>query len=389
MVAALGPRSAGLKEIALTEAGAADRGRDGPGQAVELHLDAVNKRFGAVVAAADCSLQIRRGEIVALLGPSGCGKSTLLNIIAGFESPDSGEVVLRERTITRVPANRRGTAMVFQRYALFPHLTVAANIAYGLRAQRVDKKQANERVNEMISLLKLDGLERRYPAQLSGGQSQRVAVARALAIRPAVMLLDEAFSALDKNLREETQLELSLLLRRLQITTILVTHDQREAFTLADRIAVMERGRIVQVGTAEEVYHAPASPFVMSFLGTTNAIPATVGAAGEGWSELYAAGGLRFRVADRAAYTVGSAVTVFVRAEHLAVSAQPTPVHAAGPGRIELVTFLGATQRTVVESGAVQLLCDRMGGASSGTHLKQGDAAFLDFDPSLCVVVAR
>ena len=203
------------------------------------------------------------------------------------------------------------------------------------------------------------------------------------------MLLDEAFSALDKNLREETQLELSLLLRRLQITTILVTHDQREAFTLADRIAVMERGRIVQVGTAEEVYHAPASPFVMSFLGTTNAIPATVGAAGEGWSELYAAGGLRFRVADRAAYTVGSAVTVFVRAEHLAVSAQPTAVHAAGPGRIELVTFLGATQRTVVESGAVQLLCDRMGGASSGTHLKQGDAAFLDFDPSLCVVVAR
>ena len=378
-----------MKEIAMTEAGAADRGRYVPGQAVELHLDSVNKRFGAVVAAADCSLQIRRGEIVALLGPSGCGKSTLLNIIAGFESPDSGEVVLRERTITRVPANRRGTAMVFQRYALFPHLTVAANIAYGLRAQGVNRKLADERVDEMISLLKLDGLERRYPAQLSGGQSQRVAVARALAIRPAVMLLDEAFSALDKNLREETQLELSLLLRRLQITTILVTHDQREAFTLADRIAVMERGRIVQVGTAEEVYHAPASPFVMSFLGTTNAIPATVGAAGEGWSELFTAGGARFRVASHAPTPAGCAVTVFVRAEHLAVSGQPTAVHADKPGRIELVTFLGATQRTVVESGGVQLLCDRMGGASSGGHLKQGDPAYLDFDPSFCVVVAR
>src|SRR5260370_467399 len=238
--------------------------------APELVLDNICKSFDGHVAVDRCDLVLKRGEIVALLGASGCGKSTLLDMVAGLGDPDYGTISLHGKVINAIPPYRRNVAMVFQHYAMFPHLTVADNIAYGLTARRRDKAEIAARVDEMVALLQLGGLEKRYPAQLSGGQRQRVAVARALAVRPEMLLLDEAFSALDRNLREDMQLELSLLLRRLMVTTVLVTHDQREAFALADRIAIMERGRIAQIGTPEDVYRKPGSSSVLRFLGTTN-----------------------------------------------------------------------------------------------------------------------
>lgn len=242
--------------------------------APELVLDNICKSFDGHVAVDRCNLALKRGEIVALLGASGCGKSTLLNLIAEFEDPDYGSISLHGEVINAIPPYRRNVAMVFQHYAMFPHLTVADNIGYGLTARRLGKGEIAMRVDEMVALLQLTGLEKRYPAQLSGGQRQRVAVARALAVRPDMLLLDEAFSALDRNLREDMQLELSLLLRRLKVTTVLVTHDQREAFALADRIAIMERGRIAQIGTPEDVYRKPGSSSVLRFSAQPTGSPA-------------------------------------------------------------------------------------------------------------------
>jgi ABC-type Fe3+/spermidine/putrescine transport system ATPase subunit len=270
-----------------------------------------------------------------------------------------------------VPPHRRNIAMVFQQYAVFPHLTVARNIAYGLHARGQSRAAQRARVAEMVVLLKLDGLEDRYPAQLSGGQRQRVAIARALAIQPAVLLLDEAFSALDRNLREAMQLELSLLLRRLKATAILVTHDQREAFSLADRVAVMRAGRIVQIGTPREMYETPADSYVLTFLGTTNALPGTVAD-----GRIHLAAGCSFPTDSAAPQAI-----VHLRAEDIRLSATPTAVHAAAPGIVALSTFLGAQERIVVALQDQQIIIERPG---TSRAVAAGDAMFLDFDPLAC-----
>jgi ABC-type Fe3+/spermidine/putrescine transport system ATPase subunit len=362
-------------------------GRDAAGAALEL--GGLRKRFGEVVAVEGCDLAVARGEIVALLGPSGCGKSTLLNLIAGFEAPDSGTVALGGRVLNDVPPHRRNIAMVFQHYAMFPHLSVAENIAYGLRARRLDGATIRARVDEMVALLQLGGLERRYPAQLSGGQRQRVAVARALAVRPDMLLLDEAFSALDRNLREEMQLEMSLLLRRLHVTTIMVTHDQREAFALADRIAVMEAGRIAQVDTPERIYHAPSNRHVLCFMGTTNALPARVVRVADGL-QVELAPGVAFRtVAAPTDLADGGAATVHVRAEDVRLARDPTAVHGSAPATVTLRRFLGAQERIVVALGALQLVVERTAGhADTQPGLAVGESVFLDFDPARCHVTA-
>ncbi|MEJ0070682.1 MAG: ABC transporter ATP-binding protein [Pseudomonadota bacterium] len=349
-----------------------------------LELSSLRKSFGEVLAVDRCDLALRRGEIVALLGPSGCGKSTLLNLIAGFETPDFGTIRLRGQVLNQMPPHRRNIAMVFQQYAMFPHLTVFGNIAYGLQARRLGAKRIRERVAEMVALLQLSGLEARYPAQLSGGQRQRVAVARALAIEPDMLLLDEAFSALDRNLREEMQLELSLLLRRLTVTTVVVTHDQREAFALADRIAVMEAGRIVQIGVPEDVYRRPSSSHVLRFLGTTNVLGATVAYDAAG-SCVALAPGLAFRPAELD--LPGGAVTVHLRAEDVMLSARPTPIHATAPAVVTLCTFLGAQERVVVEAGDHQIVIDRPAQIGADRMpLAPGQHVFLDFDPTRCHV---
>ena len=357
------------------------------GEDVDLRLVGVSKSFGSVHAVKECTIDVRRSEILALLGPSGCGKSTLLNVVAGFLDPDAGDIWLRGRRLNEVPPNRRNTGMVFQHYALFPHMTVRQNISYGLRARKLPADVIDERVKEMVNLLKFGGLEERYPAALSGGQKQRVAVARALAIYPDVLLLDEALSALDKNLREEMQIELSLLLRRLEITTILVTHDQQEAFTLGDRIALMEHGRIIQVGQPEDIYLKPQSKFVVEFMGSANRLPGTFELAGKGGGTVRTRCGLVFPFSEGSpGWSSGMPVLAYVRAEDLVLSREPTTVHAGPPARIVLVTFLGAKSRFVIELGEDQILVERSGGDGAMGFLA-GDDVYVNFPPERCHVV--
>jgi ABC-type Fe3+/spermidine/putrescine transport system ATPase subunit len=356
-----------------------DRSAAGVDEAApELVLDNICKSFDGHVAVDRCDLVLRRGEIVALLGASGCGKSTLLNMIAGFEDPDYGTISLHGRVINAIPPYRRNVAMVFQHYAMFPHLTVADNIGYGLTARRLSRAEIAARVDEMIALLQLEGLGKRYPAQLSGGQRQRVAVARALAVRPDMLLLDEAFSALDRNLREDMQLELSLLLRRLKVTTVLVTHDQREAFALADRIAIMERGRIAQIGTPEDVYRKPGSSSVLRFLGTTNRFTGNLSDNGE----VSIAPGLSF--AASAGIRAG-ALLVDIRAEDVTLSREPTALHRTSPAQVVLRTFLGSQERIVLKLNDHQVVIDRPAQVALNQEpLAIGAQVYLEFDPASC-----
>jgi putrescine transport system ATP-binding protein len=235
-----------------------------------LRIEAVVKKFGVFRAVDRLSLDIRAGEFFALLGPSGCGKTTLLRMLAGFETPDEGRILLGGKDIAQVLPHRRPVNMMFQNYALFPHLTVRDNIAFGLRRAGMPRSQIDIRVAEMVALVKLEGLEKRRPDQLSGGQKQRVALARSLARRPQVLLLDEPLAALDKKLRESTQAELMEVQRRLGMTFVIVTHDQEEAMTVADRIGVMDAGRLEQVATPRELYEAPGSRWIAEFVGDIN-----------------------------------------------------------------------------------------------------------------------
>jgi sulfate/thiosulfate transport system ATP-binding protein len=237
---------------------------------VAISIDSVTKRFGDFVALDGVSLGIEGGALTSLLGPSGSGKSTLLRVIAGLETPDAGTVWIEGREATRVPPQRRGVGFVFQHYAAFKHMTVRDNVAFGMRIRKTPKARVRERVDELLSLVQLRGLGERYPSQLSGGQRQRMALARALAVEPTVLLLDEPFGALDARVRKELRTWLRRLHDDVHVTTILVTHDQEEAMEVSDRIAVLDEGRIEQVGTARELYDQPANPFVMGFVGPVN-----------------------------------------------------------------------------------------------------------------------
>jgi putative spermidine/putrescine transport system ATP-binding protein len=298
---------------------------------VAVRLDGVTKRFGAVVALHAASLQVRRGELMTLLGPSGCGKTTLLNLVAGFLAPDSGQIAIDGRRVTDLPTWRREIGMMFQNYALFPHMTVASNVGYGLRARRVPKPEIARRVAAVLELVKLAGLEDRRPRQLSGGQQQRVALARALVVRPKVLLLDEPFSALDRNLRAAMQVELRDIQRKLGVTTIFVTHDQSEALSLSDRIAVISEGRIRQLGTPDDIYRRPLDRFVASFVGDVNVLRARLERL-DGATATVAIGPLRVTVPSGPleGITAGAAVDLFVRPEDLRVAVDGAAAVAQG-----------------------------------------------------------
>ncbi|NLH82019.1 MAG: ABC transporter ATP-binding protein [Phyllobacteriaceae bacterium] len=274
--------------------------------------------FGGPPALDGVDLRIAPGELVALLGPSGCGKTTLLRSIAGFVRPDEGAVFIDGERMDDVPAGRRGVGIVFQNYALFPHMTVAANVAYGLEARRRPKAEIAATVERMLRLVQLEGMRDRHPRQLSGGQQQRVALARALATEPKVLLLDEPFAALDKNLRLDMQIEIRSLQRRFGITTVLVTHDQEEAMNMADRIAVMRAGRVEQFDTPITIYDRPASLFVNGFIGSANLLPARVVAATAEGCTVEIAGGARLALPRPA--PAERDVVVSVRPENLSLS---------------------------------------------------------------------
>jgi putative spermidine/putrescine transport system ATP-binding protein len=248
-----------------------------------LELRGLTKRYGEIVAVDDFSLDVERGEFVSLLGPSGCGKTTTLQMIAGFENLTSGGVTLNGRDLSSVPARRRGLGIVFQTYALFPHMTVAENVSFGLEMRKIPKAERRGKIAAALDLVHLSHLSERYPRAMSGGQRQRVALARALVIEPELLLLDEPLSNLDAKLREEMQLELRRIQQEAGVTTLLVTHDQNEAMALSDRVAVMQNGRLMQVAAPFELYENPTSSFISTFLGKTNSLPATLkqnGAAG-------------------------------------------------------------------------------------------------------------
>jgi putative spermidine/putrescine transport system ATP-binding protein len=314
-----------------------------------VRLDDITHRFGDFAAVADISLDVAAGELVGLLGPSGCGKSTLLRIISGFIRQTQGRVLFDGEPIDHLSPRRRAVGIVFQNYALFPHMTVAENVAYGLEAQQWPRERVRPRVSEMLALVHMERFADRAPAQLSGGQQQRIALARCLAVDPKVLLLDEPFGALDKNLRLDMQIEVKRLQRDYGITTILVTHDQEEALSMADRIAVMNAGRIEQVSTPTEIYDKPGTLFVNQFVGTTNLMPGEFLGPGPTAAGVRVAGGEMLSVASGSGHAAGARVVVSVRPEHLRLLPE------AGDGRlagiIKAVMPLGAQVVYEVEIG--------------------------------------
>src|SRR5450432_1659408 len=315
-----------------------------------LELHGITKRFGGQVAVQDFHLSVGDGELVSFLAAAGCGKTTTLRITAGFEFPDEGAIVVNGRDITALPANQRGMGMVFQGYALFPNMSAADNIEYGLKVRKQPTEQRRKRVAEMLDLFGLSHVARSYPSQLSGGQQQRTAFARAVAVEPSVLLLDEPLSAVDAKVREELRTEIRRMQLRLGITAILVTHDQAEALSISDRVVVMSQGRIEEVGTPSQIYAEPRSEFTASFIGAMNEFPVRIASRAEGLVER---DGVRFEAPGAADLPDGSNALLLVRPESLEpVEAGAVPAGPVIRGRVEVQTFLGSQTRLLVREGS-------------------------------------
>jgi iron(III) transport system ATP-binding protein len=349
-----------------------------PGVAIK----GLTRHYGDVAAVENLSLDVKPGELVALLGPSGCGKTSTLRLVAGFLGPETGEIWVGERCLSSptsvVPPERRRMAMIFQSYALWPHMTVAQNVAYGLRFRRsLARAEREKKVSTILDVVQLAGYDARYPGELSGGQQQRVAVARALVVEPEILLLDEPLSNLDANLREEMRFEIRRLHEEFGITTLYVTHDQAEAMVISDRIAVLDRGRVAQVGTADELFHRPRTRFVAEFIGKTNVVDGV--AIGP---DRVAHGKLTLPVAG-GGLTPGAPVALSIRPHQIDV-VEPTEPGAL-PGTVQRVSFLGETvdyQVAIADSDIVVRVT-----APSQRRLRPGEVVGLRIEPSACVVL--
>ena len=366
-----------------------DRADASPGTP-EIRLTDLTKHFRDVRAVDRVSMDIRPGEFFSMLGPSGCGKTTTLRMIGGFELPTGGRIELRGRDVTRDPPDKRPVNMVFQNYALFPHLDVHDNVAFGLRRKGVEKADTKRRVGEALELVHLGGYDKRKPNQLSGGQQQRVALARALVNRPNVLLLDEPLGALDLKLRKALQVELKRVQVEVGITFVYVTHDQEEALTMSDRIAVMRGGKVEQLGTPEELYERPATPFVADFIGTTNLLRGVVEARDAGGAVVLLGTGDRCRAAvlDRA---LGEAIELSLRPEAIRIEARnggsagdPSDRLAA---TVEQVAYLGASVQYQVRTGGGLTIA--VLAAKTGERFVRGDEVELAWSPAEALVLER
>jgi ABC-type Fe3+/spermidine/putrescine transport system ATPase subunit len=359
---------------------------------MKITVHELSKRFGAVLAVDAVTLEIADGELFTLLGPSGCGKTTLLRLIAGFHHPDVGRVRFGERDVTDLPPYARNIGMVFQNYALWPHMTVFQNVAYGLRLRRVRGPALAGAVEEGLRKVNLSGLGARYPGQLSGGQQQRVALARALVLSPDILLLDEPLSNLDAKIRVQVRAEIRTLQQELGITTVYVTHDQEEALSLSDRVAVMRDGRVLQLGPPRELYERPRTRFVADFVGTNNLVPGTVvEAAGPAVVADTALGQLHGRVPRAAASLApGRSCVLAVRPEHVTLVSRAAPAPSDGnrsTGRIVLAAYLGTTLRYDVETAGGLILKADIRDAWHHETLAPGTAVTLDFPASVTLAL--
>jgi spermidine/putrescine transport system ATP-binding protein len=359
---------------------------------VEVRLVDVVKRFGDAVAVDHIDLEVRDGEFFSLLGPSGCGKTTTLRMIGGFEQPTSGLIELQGRDVTWLPPYQRNVNTVFQSYALFPHLTIFENVAFGLRRRRVKDSEIKSRVSEMLSLVELPGFERRKPTQISGGQAQRVALARALINRPAVLLLDEPLGALDLKLRKQMQVELKRIQQEVGITFIYVTHDQEEAMTMSDRIAVMNRGRYEQLGDPESLYERPTTRFVAGFLGISNLLPATVAGSDDTYALARIGDASTVRVPK--AYVNGQqSIEVGVRPEKIRMHKEddaPAADFNQLDGTVVDASYLGVSTSDVVEarSGARLTIYEQnVERTVHGSLHRPGETVHLSWSPDHTFVV--
>ena len=355
-----------------------------------IELVGVEKHFTGgghdVRAVEDVDLRIAEGEFFSLLGPSGCGKTTTLRMIAGFEEPTSGRILLHGRDMVGVPPFRRDVNMVFQQYALFPHMDVFENVAFGLRRKRVPKGEIARRVAESLALVELEGREKRRPRQLSGGQQQRVALARALVNRPRALLLDEPLGALDLKLRQAMQLELKRIQREVGITFVYVTHDQEEALTMSDRLVVMNAGRIEQLGSPRELYEHPATRFVANFIGTSNILTGRLERKGDAWALAGLGPDERVLVADVGPVAQGEKVELAVRPEKMVLRAEhdpPPPDRCALRAKVTEVVYLGtSTQyRTVTDDGTALAVYRQNASANPGAEMLTGQVGWLEWAP--------
>jgi putative spermidine/putrescine transport system ATP-binding protein len=344
-----------------------------------LHLERLSKSYGDVVAVADLSLEVNEGELVVLLGPSGCGKTTTLRMVAGFVEASQGRIVLGGRDITDLPPYRRNCGLVFQNYALFPHLTVFENVAFGLRMRRQPEAEIARRVGEALALVRLESLGQRMPRQLSGGQQQRVALARALVIQPDILLLDEPLSNLDAKLRQEVRLEIRQLQRKLGLTTMLVTHDQEEALSLADRLVVMEHGAIQQVGTQRELYERPANRFVAGFVGRTNFIDGAMIGSGSFRSR----SGLAIRVNGQ-----GAGDVLALRPEKLRLTREPCAADNCVAATVENAAYFGAYNEYQLRCAGGERLLVHAPSSNGADELAIGAAAYVSWPAAAALLLA-
>lgn len=349
-----------------------------------LQVENIVHRYGEVEVLRDVSLSIKPGEFVTLLGPSGSGKTTLLRIIAGLVAPTAGRVLISNNDVTSVPAERRDIGLVFQNYALFPHLTVRENVAFPLKMRAVGRDEVRDRVRSAVRLVGLYGMEDRYPAQLSGGQQQRVALARAIVFEPKVLLLDEPLGALDKQLRQRLGVELRRLQREIGITTIYVTHDQEEAFILSNRVAVMHHGLIVQFDSPSAIYHAPSSSFVAHFVGELNDFQGEVSEVGSGCMVLRTPDRLELRAKASQRYPPGSRAVYGIRPEQFRILTSPNGSRDL-PAQVRTVIFGGSWVRFELVLGADRLVIAESRRESS-LDFREGDQVWIDYDPDNVLV---